>query len=248
MAVQPQQSGPSEINTETILAGARQKINAAQQQHVAGMEQIAAQTNDKALKIKAYRQLAAFWKDSAKIAEPYLYYTAEAAKLENSEKNLNFAARLLVDNLFGADNATVQHWLAMQAKDLLDKSLVINPNNDSAQISLGACYMLGNISDNPMQGILKVREIAQQHPDNLYAQYVLGLGGKKSGQYDKAMEHFLVILNRQPGNLEAAFQLAECAELKGDKATAIKWYQHLREVIPNPEIKQDIAQRIKSLQ
>lgn len=246
-AVQPQQNASTEITIETILAGAKQRINAAQQQHIAGIEKEAANSSNNAAKIKAYQQLAAFWKDSAKIAEPYLYYTAEAAKLENSEKNLNFAAQLLVDNMFGSDNSAIQHWLAIQAKDLLDKSLVINSNNDSAQISLGACYMFGNISDNPMQGILKVREIAQQHPDNLYAQYVLGLGGKKSGQYDKAMEHFSVILHHQPDNLEAAFQLAECAELKGDKATAIKWYEHLKEVIPNPEIKQEIAQRIKSL-
>jgi tetratricopeptide (TPR) repeat protein len=248
MAAQPQQSASSEISTETILTEAKQKLSATRRQHIAEMEQKAAESSDNTLKINTYRQLAAFWKDSANIAEPYLYYTAEAAKLENSEKNLTFAALLLVDNLLGTDNSAIQHWLAMQAKVLLDKSLVINPNNDSAQISLGACYMFGNISDNPMQGILKVREIAQQHPDNLYAQYVLGLGGKKSGQYDKAMEHFSVILNHQPDNLEAAFQLAECAELKGDKATAVKWYEHLKDVIPNPEIKQEIAQRIKSLQ
>lgn len=248
MAVQPQQNTSTEITTETILERARRSINAAQQQRVADIEKEAANSSDNAVKVNAYRQLAAFWKDSAKIAEPYLYYTAQSAKLENSEKNLNFAARLLVDNMLGSDNSAIQHWLAIEAKDLLDKSLAINSKNDSAQISLGACYMFGNISDNPMQGILKVREIVQQHPDNLYAQYVLGLGGKKSGQYDKAMEHFAIVLNHQPSNLEAAFQLAECAELKGDKATAIKWYEHLKDVIPNPEIKQEIAQRIKSLQ
>lgn len=247
MAVQPQQNNTGEISTEAILAEAKQKVKTAQQQYIATLEQQVA-GSDKTVKIKACRQLASFWKDSANIAEPYIYYTAEAAKLENSEKSLTFATRLLVDNMLGADNSSLQHWLAMQAKVLLDRSLAVNPNNDSAKIDLGACYMFGNISDNPMQGILQVREIAQQHPNNLYAQYILGLGGKKSGQYDKAMEHFSVILNHQPNNLEAAFQLAECAELKGDKATAIKWYQHLQEVVPNPEIKQEIAQRIKSLQ
>jgi tetratricopeptide (TPR) repeat protein len=248
MANQPPQNSSDGITTESILSEAKKHISATLQQRIAEIEQVSVDNSDNLLKIKAYEQLATLWKDSAQIAEPFLYYTAEAAKLENSEKNLNFAARLLVDNLLAADNPAIQHWLAMQAQVLLEKSLVINPNNDSAQIGLGACYMLGNISDNPMQGILKVREIVEQRPDNLYAQYVLGVGGKKSGQYDKAMEHFSAILHQQPNNLEAAFQLAECAELKGDKATAIKWYEHLKEQIPNLEIKQEIAQRIQSLQ
>jgi hypothetical protein len=90
--------------------------------------------------------------------EPYAYYTSEAAKLENSEKSLTFAAHLFLDNLLTEGDPAMQHWLGENAKVLLDKALVINPANDSSKIGLGICYMFGNISDNPMQGILEVKK------------------------------------------------------------------------------------------
>ena len=70
-------------------------------------------------------------------------------------------------------------------------------------MGLGACYMFGNISDNPMEGIGPIREVVQRDPDNLYAQMILGLGGMKSGQFDKAIERFKIVVDKQPDNLEA---------------------------------------------
>ena len=91
----------------------------------------------------------------------------------------------------------VDFWPSRQTvtSNLLDKALVINPNNDSAKINLGACYLFGNISDNPMQGILKVKEVVDKNPHNTYGQMILALGGKKSGQYEKVRIFVLWIHN-----------------------------------------------------
>jgi tetratricopeptide (TPR) repeat protein len=167
--------------------------------------------------------------------------------LENSEKSLTFAAQLYIDNLVTEGDPAMQHWLAEQAKDLLEKALVINPNNDSSKIGLGACYIFGNISDNPMQGILPIRDIVQKNPNNLYAQLILGLGGKKSGQLDKAIERFLLIVNKDPENLEAIFHLAECYEMHNDKTNAVKWYTLAAKKVKVPEAKEAIAKRIAEL-
>ncbi len=242
-----QATATREIQFSDILAHAKQKINAEQNQRLASLENSVIRGAVKDQKIHLYHQLASFWKDSARNFEAYAYYTAQASKLENSEKSLTFAAQLFVDNLPIEGEPAMQHWLATNAEDLLDRALKINPNNDSSKIGLGVCYMFGNISDNPMQGILTVREIAQKHPDNLYAQMILGLGGKKSGQYDKAIERFSYILCRQPQNLEAIFQLGECYELKGDKPSAVKWYETGKKFISNEEIRMQIDKRIKEL-
>ena len=59
--------------------------------------------------LKAYEQLASFWKDSVKDSFlPAAYYMAEAAKLENSEKKLTFAAQLFLNNLRGQDNPALE--------------------------------------------------------------------------------------------------------------------------------------------
>ncbi|MDE3235695.1 MAG: tetratricopeptide repeat protein [Bacteroidota bacterium] len=241
------QERPSTIQFSDILSKAKQKLSSDQNQRLTGLENAVTRGDVKDQQLHVYHQLARFWKDSAHIFEPYAYYTAEAAKLENSEKSLTFAAQLFVDNLLSEGEPAMQNWLATNAKDLLDRALKINPNNDSTKIGIGACYMLGNISDNPMQGILQVREVVQKNPDNLYGQLILGLGGKKSGQFDKAIEHFKVILQKQPHNLEAIFQLAECYDLKGDKADAVKWYEMAKGMIDNEQIKKDLEKRINEL-
>lgn len=242
-----QQTDRQSITFDQLLLKAKQKISPAQVQRLLSLENSVKRGDVKDQQIHLFHQLARFWADSAHIFEPYAYYTAEAAKLENSEKSLTFAARLFLDNLMTEGQPAMQTWLATNAKVLLEKALVINPANDSSKIGIGACYLFGNISDNPMQGILPVREIAQKDPGNIYAQMVLGLGGKKSGQYDKAIERFLIVVQKEPDNIEAIFNLAECYEEKGDKANAVKWYETVKKLVKVPEAQKELDKRITEL-
>ncbi len=238
---------PTAVQFSNLLSKAKLKLTPEQNERITRLENSVTRGDVKEQQLHIYHQLARFWKDSARIFEPYVFYTAEAAKLENSEKSLTFAARQFLDNLMIEGDPAMQTWLATNAKDLLDKALVLNPDNDSSKIGLGACYILGNISNNPMQGILPVKAIAEKNPDNLYAQLILGLGGKKSGQYDKAIEHFNIIVTKQPNDLEAALNLAECYDAKGDKSNAVKWYSEVKKRIPNPKAQEELDHRIKQL-
>ncbi len=238
---------PNVIQFSDLLSKAKLKLTPEQNERITRLENSVTRGDVKEQQLHIYHQLARFWKDSARIFEPYVFYTAAAAKLENSEKNLTFAARQFLDNLMIEGDPAMQTWLATNAKDLLEKALVLNPDSDSSKIGLGACYILGNISNNPMQGILPVKAIAEKNPDNLYAQLILGLGGKKSGQYDKAIERFTIIVTKQPNDLEAALNLAECYDAKGDKPNAVKWYSEVKKRIPNPKAQEELDNRIKQL-
>jgi len=231
-----------------VLDGAKTALNASQKISLLSIENQLVSVKTSADSIKLYKQLAKFWADSAQRVEPYLYYTYSAALLENSEKSLTFAAQQLIDNLTSPDAPPAMlNWIAVNAKVLLEKALVLNPNNDSTKINLGACYLFGNISDNPMQGILKVKEVVDKNPQNIYGQLILGLGGKKSGQYPKAIERFNTILKLSPNNLEAMVNLAECYELTNQKDQAIEWYTKMKVLVNNPAAKDAIDKRIKEL-
>jgi len=236
------------VSTQTVLDGAKTALTASQKISLLSIENQLVKSNSTADSVKIYRQLSQFWADSAHRVEPYLYYTYSAALLENSEKSLTFAAQQLVDNLTSPDAPpAILNWIASNAKVLLEKALVMNPNNDSTKINLGACYLFGNISDNPMQGILKVKEVVDKNPQNIYGQMMLGLGGKKSGQYPKAIERFTSILKLSPSNLEAMVNLAECYELNNQQDLAIEWYTKMKVLVNNPAAKEAIEKRIKEL-
>ncbi len=230
-----------------ILNQAKNKLSPEQAQRITLLENSVIRGDVNEQQIHVYHQLARFWKDSAKLFEPYAYYTAEASKLENSEKSLTFAARLFLERLMTTSEPAMQTWLAGNAKVLLENALKINPANDSSKIGLGACYIFGNISSNPMEGILPVREVVERNPGNVYGQMVLGLGGKKSGQYDKAIERFLAVLKAEPTNVEAVFHIAESYDLKGDKANAIVYYEKAKQLVNIPQAKEELNKRIIEL-
>jgi tetratricopeptide (TPR) repeat protein len=236
------------IETEKLLTHAKERLTPAQLQKVTSLENSVKRGDVKNQQLSVYRQLASFWGDTIKLFEPYAFYTAEAAKLENSEKTLTFAAHLLLNNLKTESEAPMQNWLATNAKDLFQRALVLNPANDSSKIGLGACYIFGNISDNPMEGIGPIREVVQRDPDNIFGQLILGLGGVKSGQYDKAIERFAIIVKKEPDNLEAILNLAEAYDRKGDNANAVKWYKIVKGKIPNPDAQKELDTRINALQ
>ena len=231
---------------EKVLQNSKESLSQAHKALLLKIEKNA-ETHSGTEKIHALNHLANFWRDSARYYEPYLFYISEAAKLENSEKSLTFAAQQFTSSLLEVSEPSVQSWLATNAKVLFDKALSINPNNDSSIIGLGACYILGNISTNPMEGILPLKEIVTKNPANIYAQLILGLGGKKSGQFDKAIERFLLIVEKQPTNIEAILHLAECYEQKHDKLNAKIWYLKASSLINNEVIKKEIENRINEL-
>jgi Cytochrome c biogenesis factor len=246
-AAAPATSHSNELNINTILAASRQQLTPGQQAYVAQLETAVVRGDVKEQQIKVYKQLAAFWRDSAHMLLPYGYYTAEAAKLENSQKSLTFAAQFFLNGVRRQDNHDLQRWMALQAKELFEKALDLDPKNDSLKVGLGSCYLFGAISENPMQGITMIREVAERDPENMYAQYMLAMGGLVSGQLDKAIERLLIIAQHQPDNAEILLMLADAYEQKGDKPQAVKWYEAGKKHIRDANVVKEIDNRIAQL-
>jgi len=242
-----QSIAPNELTTDSILFHVKETLNPAQIQWMNDLEQSVIRGDVKKQKLDVLHQLAHFWQDSARIFEPYAWYEAEAARLENSEKSLTFAAHLFLENLRNEENERLKKWKALQAKDLFERSLRINDKNDSTIVGLGACYIFGNIADNPMEGISKVRQVVERDSTNIFAQMVLGHGSLISGQYDRAVDRFGKVLSLDPQNLEAILMMAEVYERKADKPNAIKWYSNALPLATNPNMKTALEKRIEEL-
>lgn len=87
------------IETEKLLIHAKERLTPQQLEKITSLENSVKRGDVKNQQIKVYKALAHFWEDSVRLFEPYVYYTAEAAKLENSEKILSFASLLFLSFL-----------------------------------------------------------------------------------------------------------------------------------------------------
>ena len=201
--------------------------------------------------ITANTQLANFWKDTVKSFEPYVYYLSEAAKLDKSEKNLTFAAQLILDNLRAEQDEAKLNWKTTQAIDLFEKAIELYPNNDDLKVGLGSCYVFGKGRvggpSETMKGIQQLLSVVRKDSNNMKAQMMLGVGGFVSGQYDKAIERLNKVVIAQPENIEAIAFLADTYAAKGNKTEAIKWYTISKRLVNDPHYSQEVDERIKTL-
>jgi len=240
----------SSFDIHQYITTIKQQLTPSRKAIVMKLEDSLMQQNALNKQITAYKKIAIFWKDTVQLFELYAYYTALSAKLENSEKSMTFAANLILDNLRSGADGALKTWMANEAKQLFEKALIINPNNDSLSVGLGACFIYGTTTDKPeetMQGIQRILAVVRKDSTNMYGHFMLGVGGLVSKQYPKAIERFITVIKHEPNNIEAMFNLAEAYELNGDKENAIKWYTICESIIEIPEAKKELEHRINEL-
>ena len=240
------------FNIKQYITEAKQKLTAEQIVTLGKIENSVTRGDVLNQQIVANNLLASFWKDSIRLFEPYSYYLSEAAKLDNSEKNLTFAAQLILDNLRGEQDVAKLNWKTNQAIELFEQAIKLNSESDDLKIGLGSCYIYGKGKtgrpEETMKGIQQLLAVVRKDSSNMKAQMVLGVGGFVSGQYDKAIDRLTKVVKAQPGNLEAVAFLADAYANKGEKFEAIKWYQVMKRVANNPQYGKEIDERIKELQ
>ena len=238
------------LTTDSVLYYAKKDLPQMQVARLAQLENSITRGDVASQKLHLMHQLARFWSDSARAFTPmawypFAWYTAEAARLENSEKSLSFAARLFLDGLGREEDHRIKHWQAAQATDLYERSLKLNPQNDSAKVGLGATILYGG--HDPMKGISLIREVVDKDSTNTFAQLTLGEASIMSGQLDKAAERFRTIIRLQPANLQAILLLADTYERMHQMEEAAKMYQRALPLVANPEIKREIQKRVTDL-
>lgn len=225
-----------------LLANAKKTLASPMQLRLARLENDVVRGAVKNDQILVSRELARIW-DSLGNTPLAAHYLGEAAKLENSEKSLTFAANLFLSHLEHTDDASVRKWEANEAKDLLTQALKEDAENDSLKVSLGNAYIAGG---DIMQGVQTLLAVTQSDPDNLEANLVLGRLAVTSGQYDKAATRLEGVIAKHPDNTEALYFLAEAYKAQGKKEKAIELFERCKKLINNPEFSKQIDDYIKT--
>lgn len=239
------------FNIISFIDSAKAGLTPSQALYVSELENGITRGDIPTQKIQSYNSLANFWKDSIKSFEPYAYYIYQSTKLDNSEKNLTFAAQLFLEAIRGEHDEAKLSWETKTAIELFEKAIQLNPENQDLKIGLGSCYIFGTGRNGDpqqtMKGIQELLSVVKKDSTNMKAHFVLGVGGFVSRQYDKAIERFTKVITAQPDNLEAIAFLADTYAAKGDKENAIKWYNISKRFANNPAYSKEVDERIKML-
>lgn len=228
---------------DSILDASRKQLPGHALEEITSVEKELRAISDSSLMAPVFTKLAQTWQQHKQLPVA-AYYHATAGKLENSQKKLNFAGQFFLDLMHETASASVQAWEAQQAIACFQRSLELNPDDDTAKMALAAAYIEG--TGETMQGVQLLLGITREKPDNVPANLMLGRLSIQSGQYDKAIERYNTVLKLEPENTEALYFLAEAYKGKGDKAKAIELLEKCKRVVNKPEFSKDIDAYINS--
>ena len=169
-------------------------------------------------KIEALRKLAGKWYN---LGYPLIsgHYAEKIAEISNTEDAWSIAGTtnyLAISTASSDEHRTYAKELAVSA---LEKAISLNPSNVDHKINKALCFVE---SDAPMQGILMLREIAEENPDNVAAQIQLGRLSIRTNQWEKALERFKRVISLDPDNKEVHCYLVDVYKAQNDMINAGK--------------------------
>lgn len=228
---------------DSILAASRKQLPEHASKDIEALEKQLGTIHDSSGMVPVFMDIAKQWQEHKQLPVA-AWYLAKAAKLENSEKKLNFAGQFFLDLMHDAGSASVQVWEAQEAVACFQQSLAINPANDTVKMAMAAVYIEG--TGETMQGVQLLLGITREKPENIPANLMLGKLAIQSGQYDKALSRFETVLKQEPENTEAIYFLAEAYKGKGDKEKAIALLEKCKKLVNKPAFSKDIDAYINS--
>lgn len=129
--------------------------------------------------------------------------------------------------------------LGTKTREYYQKAIDQNPGLLAAKANMAMTYVN---TENPMQGILMLREVIDTDPTNELALFNLGILSMRSNQYSKAADRFKQILTNNPANTKAKFYLGLTLVELGNKEEARKVLAEVKKEEKDPVIQQAIGE------
>lgn len=118
----------------------------------------------------------------------------------------------------------------------------------SIEVDVARAVSLVQSGENPMEGIMLLRNILERDSNCTEAHWQLGLFSVESGQYDKAVNRFRKVIELDPVEyLDAYLYLGKSLMSLGQQVEAINVFETYSSKIGDEKIRADIESAIEEL-
>jgi tetratricopeptide (TPR) repeat protein len=175
---------------------------------------------DTVMRVQILKSLSGAWYELGypAIAGSYAQDVATFTKDEEAWSLTGTTYALCVKN--AGENVKEKEFCSKRAVQAFEKAISINPSNLDNRVNLAICYVDNPIPDNPMQGILMLREMNKEHPNNVTVLNQLGKLAIQTNQIDKALTRLENAIQLEPENKITICLLADAYTASGNKAKA----------------------------
>src|SRR5690606_6228280 len=231
----------NDFTLENVSEVAKQGLNTNLQKDITDLETSLKEASEDE-KLPLLKQLAEKWDDVNKLS-PHAYALEEIAKREPTFENWLKTGNVFSEAFSNLQDTVMVPVLTQHAIKAYETALELDGTSLDAKTGLGSAYVNG---PNPMQGITLLLEVVEEDPNNVKANFNLGLFSMQSRQFDKAVDRFKTVVDKDP-SAEAWFYLATSYENIGLKNEAIDAFQKSKQLAADPSLSQFIDRKVEEL-
>jgi len=214
-------------NLDVLLAEARAEMAANELSAMAALEQELSQAPGDSAQAALLRQLSSRWFAAGRPAIAGAY-AEKVAELAETEESWSIAGTTFTICVQRSEEEKVRSYCTSQAVKAYENAISLNPGNIANKVNLALLYTENPPADNPMKGILMLRDLNQQTPENVLILNTLARLAMRTGQYDRAIGRLQEALKLEPENAATVCLLAQAFEATGDTSNAQQFAEQCR--------------------
>ena len=204
------------LNPATLIAQATAALTASQVAEIHPLTQKLATEKTPSV----WKPLSAAWHNAGH-DEVAALYAQDIAEAEKTDEAWSIAGANFYLALQKATDANLRDFCSKRAAEAFQNAASLNPTKLEHRLNLALCFVENPPADNPMKGILQLRELVAQNPENIMVNVQLARLAIKTGQFDKAIARLEKTLPKDPQNTRMICLLADAYEGKGDAKAAV---------------------------
>lgn len=182
------------------------------------------QANEDSVKVQKLKNIASAWFEMGHPAVSAIY-AEKVAEIENRETSWSIAGTTFMIAARAASDEKLKNFCSKRASQAFEKAISLDSEKIEPKINQALVYVDNPSEDNPMKGILMLRELAEKYPKNTSVLNQLAALALKTGQGEKAIERLLASYALDSENNQTLCLLAEAYAMTGNTTEAEKYKQ-----------------------
>lgn len=224
--------GPLETTgLESLIREARGQLSPAEVGVLADLEQQLEAADAPEAQLPLLEKLAGEWYRAGQPAISGIYARQIAEQVSTEEAWSIAATTFTICLKREGTNEKTRQFCASQAEQAYQAAISLDPTDADNRINLALSYTDYPPRDNPMQGILMLRELEKDYPDNPRVYITLAQLAIKTNQLERAAERLETAMKLAPDNPEAICPLARVYESLGKAAEAAQLAKRCAELV-----------------
>lgn len=215
-----------------MLKEAKSSLESIEASDILALERQVELVQSDTAKTETYKALSSKWYqlEHSSIAG---YYAQQVAELDNTEESWSIAGTTYTICIQRSQEEKVREFCTGRALNAFENAISINPDDMAHQVNLALAYTYNPPQDNPMKGILMLRELNEKDPEDVLVMNTLARLAIRTGQYDKAVSRLEKSISLEPQNRTTACLLAQAYEGVGNSTKAAAYAEQCRQ-LSNP--------------